>query len=296
VPALRRKFTRVVAERHDNIGPTEELLLVSDDMAGELFCILESDDYYLPTKLEENVRFLVEHPEMGLVHSDVDCVHADGIEHAHWRSTRRRIPTGDVFEDLLLDNFVMTCTFCCRTELYRAHVDQADHIRRGYVARDWAIWLDLARHAPFGYIDQPLARYRLARGSWSRPANAERRFAWLLSMKAMRLDYAEEFPPSSPVAEQVAYDYHRFLFRHGLVFERRAQFLESYSWLREHYPARYGSRPHRMAARLVGVPSLWRMGTRLGVPALLRRVWSGLIVRRDRRAARAALSASGGPE
>jgi glycosyltransferase involved in cell wall biosynthesis len=271
VPALERKFTRVVAERHDNIGATEELQLAIGEATGEVLCILESDDYYLPTRLEENVRFLVDHPEVGVVHSDTDWIYGRRIEHRHWQRTRGRIPTGDVYEDLLLGNFVMTCAFSCRTDLYRAHVDQEEYIRRGYMARDYAFFLDLAKHTSFGYIDKALARYRVLAGSLSRPRDRNRLFAFHVANFRMRLDYAEDPAVSPEVAERIDRDYHEYLYRQGLMLGRTAECSEGYRWLVARNPELYGRLRYRLGARLARSRTLVGIGNRLGIIPLARR-------------------------
>jgi glycosyltransferase involved in cell wall biosynthesis len=272
IPALERKFTRVVAERHANIGGTRELDLAIDRARGELLCILESDDYYLPTKLEENVRFLVENPGVGAVHSDTDYVHPDRVEHGHWRAVRRPIPTGEVFEELLIANFVMTCAFCCRTELYRAHVDQGDYLRRGYKIADNALFLDLARHTRFGYIDKALARYRVAAGSLSRPVDAEGSYQFMRSGLRMRLDYMDDPRVSRQVAERVEREYYEHIYRRGMRLGHKADALEGYRWLLARYPREYGGVRHRWSVRFARLPELWQIGNRIGVVPLARRL------------------------
>src|SRR5437764_5993318 len=190
-PALERKFRRVVIERHENVGLLRELRLALERVTGDLFCIIESDDYYLPTKLEENVRFLRDNPDVGVVHSDADFVHDGGIEHAHWRAHSWQIPEGDVYEALLIFNFVMTCSFCAHTRLVRDHCDFGAYVEAGYPTADYPLFLDLARQTSFGYIDRSLAGYRVRRGSLSRPTDPDVHFTYFRSLLRMRLDYAE---------------------------------------------------------------------------------------------------------
>jgi alpha-1,3-rhamnosyltransferase len=273
VPSLETKFTSVVAERHENIGAPQELQLAIERATGELLCILESDDYYLPTKLEENVRFLNQHPDVGAVHSDTDYLYSAGIERLHWRNTRPSIPTGDVFEELLIDNFVMTCALCCRTNLYRQHVDQADYARRGYLAGDWAFCLDLARHTQFGYLDKSLARYRVRPGSYSHPRSPGAHYAFHRSVVRMRLDYATDGSVSSSVARRVSRDYYRYIYRQGLALGRPEDHLEGWRWLRDHYPECYGGVRHRLAARLVSIRAIWWLAGRIGILKLGWMAW-----------------------
>ncbi|MEA2273447.1 MAG: hypothetical protein QOI98_2155, partial [Solirubrobacteraceae bacterium] len=221
IPALERKFTRVVAERHEHIGGPAEVLLAVGRAQGELMCFLDSDDYYLPEKLEENVRFMRSNPDAVAVHSDTDIIHRDGIERSHWRR-KRTIPTGDVYVELLAGNFVMPCAFCCRTDLFRRYVPFEDYARHGYLAGDYARSLDLARHGPFGYIDRSLARYRVVEGSESNPRTREEQLRFLRSMYAMRLDYLDDPRVTPELAEQVERDYYWIRYQQGVELGRLA--------------------------------------------------------------------------
>lgn len=45
---------------------------------GDFFCMLDDDDWYLPTKLEQQLKYLQEHPEIDLVFSRVIVRDAEG--------------------------------------------------------------------------------------------------------------------------------------------------------------------------------------------------------------------------
>jgi glycosyltransferase involved in cell wall biosynthesis len=49
--------------------------------AGEFFCMLDDDDWYLPEKLERQLRYLLDHPEVDLVFSRVVVRDAAGLDH-----------------------------------------------------------------------------------------------------------------------------------------------------------------------------------------------------------------------
>ena len=281
LPAVEQKLHRVIAERHENVGLIAEISQAIPRIGGEFVCILESDDYYLPTMLEESVRFMLDHPDVGAVHGDTDYLLPDRVERAYWRSTGRRIPTGDVFEQLLVGNFVMTCAFCCRTALLRKYADYDRYRQRGYVSADWAMYLDIAKHARFGYIDKPLARYRVLTGSMSRPMDPDKHFEYHRSLLKVRLDYAGTERVSSEVAGRVAREYHTYLYRQGLALGRPDDHVEGLRWLRRHDPERYGGHWRRVTERVVRFELLWRIGRYIGAVNLGWRMWR-LLARRRR--------------
>lgn len=240
LPDLRAKFPVVVAERHENLGAARELELALPRATGNLLCLYESDDCYLPRKLEENVRFFKENPDYGAVHSDTDYIFGRRVEPSHWQTLGRPIPTGWVYDELLLGNFVMTCSFCCRMDLFRKYADLRRYEERGYIVRDYAQFLDLSLHTQFGYIDEALARYRVHAGSLSHGVDLERRYEFQRSSHAIRLDFVREHGARHETTTSVERAYHDFQYRVGLRVGKVAESRASYLWLREHYPDAYG--------------------------------------------------------
>ena len=257
--ALRAKFPLVVLERHENIGATEEFLAhFWRHAAGEYMCILESDDYYLPTKIEENVRYLQAHPEVGALHSEVDYVYGDHIQHCHWEATGVKIAQGDIFEALLGDNFIMTCSFCCRTELIR-NIDWQGYLAKGYVARDYAFFLDLARHTHIGYIDRALARYRVLQNSTIHSPDPLRHLRLFKSYHAIKLDYIEQYGAPEHLRHGALNHIHLANVEYGYRLYLPAQFWEGHAWLARHNPRQCRTLRWRLRALAMRHKYLWRL-------------------------------------
>ena len=282
---LRAKFPLVVLERHENIGPTEEFLAhFWTHAAGEYMCMLESDDYYLPTRIEETVRYFQTHPDVGAVHSEVDYLYNDRIEYRHWETAGVQIPEGDIYEALLLGNFIMTCTFCCRMDLLRQYVDWRAYLTKGYRMLDYACYLDLARHTRFGYINKSLARYRILQNSWVHTTNLHRRFQNLKNYYQTALDYIQQYGAPDHIRHAALQKVHTVNSEYGYHFYQQEQFREGYNWLAQHNPRQLQTARWRVRALAMRSKHLWRpvhaVETRIIGPAYraLKR-WFGLAAR-----------------
>jgi glycosyltransferase involved in cell wall biosynthesis len=190
---LARVFPRVMVRRHANRGAPRTMDGLLDRVTGKYVCILESDDYYLPRKIEWNVEYLESHPDVGLVHSSAETVRGAGVSPGVNSYRGDRIPTGEVLLDLLVQcNFLFTCTACMRTELVRGQISLAQYAALGYRMGDYPMWLDLARRTNFGYIAAPLARYRVLEESYSHSRSRTKVFLFKKSFHQIRLDYIEK--------------------------------------------------------------------------------------------------------
>lgn len=213
LPELQRRIADVqLLQNPSNLGFFEGLTRAVPLVRGEYFSILESDDALKPGKTARAVDFLESNTSLVAVHSDVELApYPDDhrIRARRWHSTGRHIPTGDVYEDLLHENFIITCSFTCRTAALLEFVDFEKYRDRGYVAADYPMFLDLARHAPFGYIDETLAVYRVRQGSASRPVGEVASARWLLEYYRIKLDFVEAFGASGATALRARSQFYR---------------------------------------------------------------------------------------
>ena len=256
---LKNKFSKVILERHENIGFLPEVASALERAAGEFFCLIGSDDTYLPTMLEEVVTYLLAHPEKGMVHGDTDYVYDDRIERQHWKSTGRQIPQGFVFEDLLKRNFVMMCSACFRTDLLRRHGNFKNYTDRNYVVEDYPLLLDLARHTEFGYIDKSLARYRVLSESMSHSKDPNKLLQFCKSIYRIKRDYIKKYGAADKYRLLANKGWFRSLYYVGYDLDMKETAFQGYKWLRKNYPEEYGNYWHRARALSMHNRFTWKV-------------------------------------
>jgi glycosyltransferase involved in cell wall biosynthesis len=122
---------------------------------------LDHDDLWLPEKLEAQIQYMDAHPEFPLTYHRVDYFTDDRVLDFPVREG----PTGDVLAPLFKRIFLITLAVMCRRECFdRAGVFD-EELR---FAQDYEIWLRMALHFDFGYVDRVLGKYRFheANLSW----------------------------------------------------------------------------------------------------------------------------------
>lgn len=263
---LRGRFRRVVLRQNrENRGLLATMERLSLEIGGDVVCVLESDDYLYRTKVEENVSFLKQHPEVGLVHSDVDFLDAETrrLTRGRWGSVGRKIPQGEVFEDLLHENFILTCTMACRASLLKDYVNFQRYRERAYRTSDYPMFLDLSRKARFGYIDRRLAVYRVVEGSISHPGNEIGRLQWKLDYYRIKQDYIREHGCRDETKRRAGSQLHRCLMQLGWASGSADMFNQGYSWFLEHDPTKVTRLAHRARKLALRSGVLWRASRRL---------------------------------
>jgi glycosyltransferase involved in cell wall biosynthesis len=125
---------------------------------GRYLALHAADDAWLPTKLARQVAVLDSHPAVGLVYTDAVIVDADGKPlRRHFQKPPVSPAVGWVLPELLLNNFVPASSVLIRGDaLARVGL----HDERLEVCEDWDLWLRIAEHFPFAYVDEPLVTVR----------------------------------------------------------------------------------------------------------------------------------------
>lgn len=118
---------------------------------GELVTFCDGDDWYFPEKIEREVNYLKEHPEIQAVHSNFDIYTVDGKFVKHWTTDEKIIPAGDIFLPLFSLEYPFRNHF--RYELTSKKILE----ETGFYDPEIPIWVDwdfrlrLASKFKFGY-------------------------------------------------------------------------------------------------------------------------------------------------
>jgi Glycosyltransferase like family 2 len=126
---------------------------------GEYVAFLDSDDAWLPEKLDRQVETLDRDPRIGIVCTNAAAVDEAGrsLGYPYLRPEQGR--SGAVLADLIRDNFVIASTAVVR----RAQVEKVGGFTEEPLLRgveDYDLWLRIATEAHVIYLREPLAVYR----------------------------------------------------------------------------------------------------------------------------------------
>jgi glycosyltransferase involved in cell wall biosynthesis len=126
---------------------------------GDFVAFLDSDDAWYPSKLEKQVAFMVEHPEVPLSHTYCHLMDEDSNVYSV-RHERALPPTGRCFERLIRVCFITISTVMVR----RAIFDEVGWFDEdpvvGACGEDYDFFLRVARRHPIGLVDDVLGRFR----------------------------------------------------------------------------------------------------------------------------------------
>ncbi|HVW70813.1 MAG TPA: glycosyltransferase family A protein, partial [Steroidobacteraceae bacterium] len=153
---------RVRRLRQDHGGPYRARNLAAREARGEWLAFLDADDDWEPGKLASQLRLADE--RTSLVYTD-RLNFGDLARLSERQSDGVRLWDGDIFEPLLLGNFITLSSVLMRKSAFE-RLGGFEVERRG--VQDWDLWLRYAADGGWvGLCREPLTRYRLHAGQMS---------------------------------------------------------------------------------------------------------------------------------
>lgn len=147
--------------RQDNAGPSHARNRGVREASGDLVAFLDTDDRWLPGKIEAQLRVLQARPDVALVVTDEAMESADGQITAASNFARhgvdRRFPetldsvVPDAPRQLLATNFISTSTVLARRDML---VEQGGFDTRLRYGEDLELWLRIAARHPIACLRQ----------------------------------------------------------------------------------------------------------------------------------------------
>lgn len=138
-----------------NQGPAAARNFAIEKAKGEFLAFMDSDDVSLPEKLEKQVRFLTQHPEIGCLGTKTRII-GDDCQNIKFPD----VTTHQDIEKYLIFN---GCAFCLSSVMLRQSLLIKNNLcyQDCFVpAEDYALWLDLVGKTKFAVLDEELVLYR----------------------------------------------------------------------------------------------------------------------------------------
>jgi len=151
---------RVHYQRTDGLGQSRAKNLGIQLSRAPLVAFLDGDDEWLSIKLERQLP-LFQNPAVGVVYSRRTLMDADGRDLPTPPATPVR---GRVYDPLLVQNFVCFSSVVVRREVFETVGMFDPGLPLGI---DYDLWLRVAKHYEFDFVDEALVRYRTGHSNLS---------------------------------------------------------------------------------------------------------------------------------
>lgn len=161
---------------HENKGISVTANEVIKRSRGEYISFIGSDDTWCSYSLERRINFL-EKTGVGFVYSKADCINEKG-------DLLNEIIGADISKEadplmsVIISNPIPAITVTVRREC----LDRAGLYADSVVYGDWELWIRLLNFYKIGFIDEPLAKYRIHGSNTSIGTEPSKHFALVRQM------------------------------------------------------------------------------------------------------------------
>jgi len=146
----------------ENISLCAARVFAKNFITGDFFCVLDTDDLWMPDKLEKQVTLMQENEDVGMIYTNTIYFTDDGD---HRVAYNKLMPSGNLFTKLLENYFFSLETVMVRKSImdkYNIYFDDSYN-----VANDAEFFIKLSYYVKCLYVDEPLAKWRYGHGSES---------------------------------------------------------------------------------------------------------------------------------
>jgi teichuronic acid biosynthesis glycosyltransferase TuaG len=174
-----------VFHNSENMGVAYSRNRATQKAQGEYLALLDSDDRWLPCKLERQLALMIGN-NLDLCYTGYCFIDQSGAR------------TGDVYpvpEEITLSGLLNENVIGCSTVMMRASVAKQTPMRGDYAHEDYVLWLELLRKGcRFGGLQEATVEYRLtpqsrSAGKLRAAANRWRIYRSFMGMSAMASSY-----------------------------------------------------------------------------------------------------------
>jgi glycosyltransferase involved in cell wall biosynthesis len=203
---LERYKDRITAlSHHRNRGVSAALNTCIRASSGNYISWLSSDDVYMPGKVEKQVSYLNDHPDIAMVYADF--LYIDKHSTMGQRANVSPLTEGAEAQELFERNPINGCSVMFRRECIEktGWFDEGLGGREGYTA-DGAMWHKMAHFFKMKFMNEPLLYYRVHDGNVAN--NTDTRARWETYRGYMRTWFreyeasAQERSPQKPNASR----------------------------------------------------------------------------------------------
>lgn len=147
---LLNRFSEIKIIHTQNFGVSSARNTGLTHAKGEWVAFLDSDDEWLPEKLEKQINFTLENPDIKLVHGDEVWIRNGVRVNPKYKHAKGG---GDQFSSSLKLCVISPSVALIKKEL----LDEFFGFRNDYpVCEDYDLWLKITQKYPIGYIDDHL--------------------------------------------------------------------------------------------------------------------------------------------
>ncbi len=188
-----------LVDNKENIGLTSSLNKGLEIAEGEYIARMDADDISMPQRLEKQVSFMNENPNVGVCGTMVQFIDYDG-KVVNWRYNNRvMLKDEDMKAQLLFRPCFLHPTVIYRSVLLKSNSMIYDDLHRRY-SQDYYLWYKLSSLCEFANIPRALLYYRIHEDQLSKQKKNDQKISSINIMSIILENFLErELTPEEKI-------------------------------------------------------------------------------------------------
>ncbi len=192
---------------------------------GDFIAFLDADDIWLPTKLQKQIDYFRQHPDVDFTFTENSLFNEKGIIVKTLRK-KERLMKGDIVRNIFWKSYVATPTVMVKRRVFQ-EIGKFDESL--ITAEDDNLWLRIAMRFKIGLIDEPLVLVRVREKSLTQ-AEGNIFIGVQNHLNIINTKYPDL---KERLGSLIKKKYSLLYFIRGLEYFRRDEFQESRSFFKE---------------------------------------------------------------
>ena len=237
IPRMEREGYKVIFLEQENGGQSSAINNGLKYVTGEFLTWPDSDDWMTPDSIEKRVRFLLEHPDVGMLRSNIERIDEESGNAAGCfeQEATASAPIDGIYEQLALTRtWFAPVGYMVRMAMF----DQVLPDREIYVSKragqNWQMMLPIAQKFPCWQMGEVLGYYLVRKASHSHSQNSlEERLQYNKMCEDVELNTLLRIGNQEAMIQKVRDSY---IIKNFNTVARHASFSKKYSYFKVAYP------------------------------------------------------------
>lgn len=273
IPRLEQEGYKVIFLEQENGGQSSAINNGLKYVTGEFLTWPDSDDWITPDSIEKRVCFLLEHPDVGMVRSNIERIDEESGNAAGCFEQEATVsaPIDGIYEQLALTRtWFAPVGYMVRMAMF----DQVSPDREIYVSRragqNWQMMLPIARKFPCWQMSEVLGYYLVRKASHSHSQNSlEECLQYNKMSEDVEVNTLMRIGNQEAMIQKVRDSY---IIKNFATAARYASISQKYPYFKKAYPyANSLSRKCDMWMRLICTDRIYRI-----IKKIIRRIKNGI--------------------
>lgn len=167
-----KKYPEIVKPIYNNpnLGLIKNYFNTLSHCSGKYIMECAGDDYWLPGKVEKQIKFMEANPNVGM------CYGVARVWSEETRKFQKELMGAqrETIQEIVKSCIIPAATVCFRNDLIKKYVKEINPVEKDWLMEDFPMWLWISKESKIQFLNEEFAVYRKIENSISHSLDVEK--------------------------------------------------------------------------------------------------------------------------